>query len=102
VAEASLMQQKSNQFQWLLSVAVSSMILSLLAACTSSSTDCPPNSAGQIPQACASNGRSGGSSGASYYRSGCGSSRSSGESGAGVTRSGRSGFGSFGGGRAGG
>ncbi|MCU0552227.1 MAG: hypothetical protein MUC48_23095 [Leptolyngbya sp. Prado105] len=73
------------------------MILSLFTACSSSSTqNCQPNGQGQLPPGCSSTG---GSSAGGYYRSG-----GSGSSGGRISSpsSGRSGFGSFGGGRAGG
>ncbi|MBD1858117.1 MULTISPECIES: hypothetical protein [Leptolyngbya] len=93
---------KSNRYQVLCSLAVSSMILSLFTACSSSSTqNCQPNAQGYLPPGCSPTGGSysGGSSSGSSYRSGGSSSSGSRVS---SPASGRSGFGSFGGGRSGG
>ncbi|MGG6263371.1 hypothetical protein ACQ4M3_03330 [Leptolyngbya sp. AN03gr2] len=89
---------KSNRLQVLFPLAVSTMILLPLSGCTPSSTECQPDAQGRVPQNCSS----GGSSGGTYYRSGGGSSGGSNRTGVSGRSSGRSGFGSFGGGRAGG
>ncbi|MBD1844967.1 hypothetical protein H6F89_16490 [Cyanobacteria bacterium FACHB-63] len=93
---------KSNRLQLFFSLAVSTVILMPLTGCTSSSTtECPPDAQGRVPQNCAS-GRGSSSYGGSSYRSGGGSSGGSEGTGVSGRSSGRSGFGSFGGGRAGG
>jgi hypothetical protein len=93
------MHIKSNRFQMLIYLALSSLVASLVAACGGpSQQECAQRKAdGNPSNDCSSNGSGGGSS-----YSGTTGGRAGGSKATGSSSSGRSGFGSFGGGRGGG